>query len=244
MSVNYSRTAVLLFTLSARAETIRKAPVAMRLRGRSQPKTQRLWESLQQLAVAKAQAAGLPCLRSTTLLSSSEQSLPFGRQLRLAATAALRQGFDRIVVIGNDCPSLRVADLRAAAGTLAEDGLPIGFDQRGGVFLFGLDRRLLTPAYADSFEQLPWQTARLGAALQTLLETSFGRVRPLATVRADWNKAADVRTGAWLAGAFAWLTGRIGSLLDQTISDVCFVASFSLPFFSRSRSLRAPPVLS
>ncbi|CCH54132.1 hypothetical protein BN8_03276 [Fibrisoma limi BUZ 3] len=243
MAANYSRTAVLLFTLSARAETIRKASVTTRLGRRRQRRGQQLWDNLQQLAVAKIQAAGLPCLRSATLLAPPEQTLPFGRQLRLAATAALQQGYDRIIVIGNDCPSLHVADLRAAADTLAAGGLPLGFDQRGGVFLFGLDHRFLTADHADSFEQLPWQTAGLGAALHTLLQESFGRTRALATLRADWNEATDVRTGSWLAGAFAWLTGRIGTLLDWVIADVYFIVSSSLHFSSCSRSLRAPPAL-
>ena len=239
MPAQRSQTAVLLFSLPNALDATRKGLTGQHSRN------QVLWKTLYQLTTAKVRAAGLPCLASATVLPAPDYSASFGKQLQTAVSATLAQGYERVIVIGNDCPDLRVSDLRAAAGALAEGKLPVGYDRRGGVFLLGLDQRFLlagSMSTPHSFETLPWQTNQLGAALSGYLSHAFGTVVCLPAVRADWNERADVRAGDWLRGAFAGLAHRLWTLV-VAVSRPFTSPSFSLSsYFRRTTSLRAPPV--
>ena len=235
-----SQTAVLLFSLPAALDAARK-----RLTEQRTGRNEAFWGTLHQLTTTKIKAAGLPCVSSANIVPAPGYSASFGEQLQTAVSAVLMQGYERVIVIGNDCPDLRVSDLRAAADALAVGQLPIGHDRRGGVFLLGLDRRFLSDESVPgtpSFKTLPWQTSQLGAALTDYMGSAFGSVVCLSAVRADWNERADVRAGDWLRGAFAGLAHRLWTLAVPVSS------SFTLPIFSffscfgRTDSLRGPPV--
>lgn len=203
-----SPTAVLFFALPAPIQATRKS--LTKTNGRQ---GQQVWKSLERLTVAKVKAAGLPCLRSSQIVPAPDYAASFGQQLQTAVTTALAQGFQHIIVIGNDCPDLRVSDLRAAARSLEHGSAPVGYDRRGGVFLFGVNERLRAADAEQAFTQLPWQTANLGEALSTFLNSFAGDVVGLASNRADWNDRADLRAGAWLSGAFAGLARQVWALL-------------------------------
>jgi len=236
MSVTTPRTAVLLFSLPASVLAERK-----RLLGGKQ-REQRVWERLTRLTIAKVRAAGLPCVQSATL-PTTDYTRPFGEQLQTAVQAVLTNGYDHVIVIGDDCPDLRVADLRQAASALNDGQLPVGCDQREGVFLFGLDRRFLHADPTRAFAQLPWQMTGLSAALTGFLSATFGEVSCLLTTRADWNERADLRAGTWLRGAFAGLARQLWALLAPVLP---VRIAFSLPSFRdygiRRVFLRGPPV--
>lgn len=235
-----SHTAVLLFSLPAALDAVRKG-----LTGKRAARNQALWETMHRLTTAKVTAASLDCVSSLDVVPNPDFSTSFGHQLQVAVNATLAQGYKYVIVIGNDCPDLRVSDLRAAANELAQGSLPVGYDQRGGVFLFGVDQRFLSagsiPAI-HSFDTLPWQSNQLGLALTAYLTQSFGAVVSLSAVHADWNERADVRAGDWLRGAFAGLAHQVWMLVTTASRGVA-VAKFSFQLlFGRALSLRAPPV--
>ncbi|QHV93644.1 DUF2064 domain-containing protein [Spirosoma endbachense] len=244
MSIRYPRTAVLLFSLPAHLDAVRKRLAICR--GASETKgTKRnraFWEAMQQLAVAKVRAAGLTCVHSTEIVSTTDYSAPFGEQLRIAVRAVLTKGFDQVIVIGNDCPDLRVSDLRSAANALNQGQLPVGYDQRGGVFLFGLDRRILANRPAHALANLPWQTPQLGAALTNFLSNSFGGVMTQSTIRTDWNNRSDLRSGAWLSGAFTSLAQKIWELVVTVSIPSNTLVLRSVDKATHSYGMRAPPV--
>ncbi len=239
MSPLITRTAVLLFSLPASVSAARKALTGRHRNVRYQ---QRVWEQTTRLTIAKVSAAGLPCLPSSSL-PTTDCTRPFGEQLQTAVRAVLSQGYEHVIVIGDDCPDLRVSDLRRAAAALESGQLPVGYDQRGGVFLLGLDQRFLTAGLTDAFGQLPWQTHDLGAALTSFMAAAFGEVVGLSATRADWNNRADVRAGTWLMGAFAGLARQLWVLLTPALPHSF---RFSLPSFSSHHYsealLRGPPL--
>ena len=240
MLAQRSQTAVLLFSLPAALDAVRKG-----LTGKRVARDQALWETMRLLNTAKVIAAGLDCVSSLDIVPTPDYSAPFGHQLQVAITATLSLGYQRVIVIGNDCPDLRVSDLRAATTELMQGTLPVGYDQRGGVFLFGVDKRFLSIGSINtttSFEALPWQSSQLGTALTSYLNQAFGTVVCLSAVRADWNERADVQGGDWLRGAFAGLAHQVWMLIT-TVSGGVTVVTNSIPlFFGRALSLRAPPV--
>lgn len=238
MSPLITRTAVLLFSLPASVSAERKELTRWYRNVRYQ---QRVWEQTTRLTIAKVSTAGLPCLPSSSL-PTTDCTRPFGEQLQTAVRAVLSQGYEHVIVIGDDCPDLRVSDLRRAAAALESGQLPVGYDQRGGVFLLGLDQRFLTAGLTDTFGRLPWQTHTLGAALTDFMTASFGCVIGLSATRADWNDRADVRAGTWLMGAFAGLARQLWALLTPALP---YPFSFSLPsvsdHYDGKALLRGPP---
>jgi glycosyltransferase A (GT-A) superfamily protein (DUF2064 family) len=244
MSTRSPRTAVLLFSLPAHLDAARKRLAIGRGASGSKEmqRNRAFWVAMQQLAVAKVRAAGLTCVHSTEIVSTTDYSAPFGEQLRIAVQAVLTNGFDQVIVIGNDCPDLRVSDLRAAANALTHGQLPIGYDQRGGVFLFGLDQRVLANRPAHSLANLPWQTPQLGAALTNFLSNSFGGVIALSSIRTDWNNRSDLRSGAWLSGAFTSLAQKIWGLVVTVSIPFNTLVFRSVDKATHSYGLRAPPV--
>ncbi|QIP14350.1 DUF2064 domain-containing protein [Spirosoma aureum] len=243
MSTRYPRTAVLLFILPAHLDAARKR-LAIGQRASESKGTLRnraFWVAMQQLAVAKVRAAGLTCVHSTEIVSTTDYSAPFGAQLSNAVQAVLTKGFDQVIVIGNDCPDLRVSDLRAAANALTHGQLPVGYDQRGGVFLFGLDQRILENRPAHLLANLPWQTPQLGASLANFLSNSFDGVMTLSAIRTDWNNRSDLRSGVWLSGAFSSLAHKIWVLIVTAWGPFNTLVYRSINKATHSYGLRAPP---
>jgi uncharacterized protein len=238
MNFQHSQTAVLLFSQAATLDAARKG-----LTGPQADRNRALWETLHQLTAAKISAAGLPCVFSTTLVTASNHPTSFGEQLKAAVLATLAQGYDRVIVVGNDCPDLRVTDLRAAARALTQGQLPVGYDRRGGVYLLGIDRRTAgLTAGLKLFDTLPWQTDGLGVALSDYLGHVAGSVFRLSAVRADWNERADLRAGDWMRGAFAGLSHRVWEMVVLVVNQFALPVFFVYPPSRRTVSLRAPPV--
>ena len=240
MSLIRSQTAVLLFSLPAALDAVRKG-----LTGKRAARNRTLWETMHQLTRAKITAAGLDCVSSVEVVSNPDYTTSFGTQLQVAVAATFAQGYRRVIVVGNDCPDLRVCDLRAAADALGQGHLPVGYDKRGGVFLFGVDQRFCSAESdkaAQVFKELPWQSSQLGTALTSYLNQAFGTVVCLSAVRADWNERADLQAGDWLRGAFAGLAHQVWMLVTATQNGDTTVRFTRQSFFGRAVSLRAPPV--
>ena len=70
----------------------------------------------------------------------------FGARLENAIARIDELGYDEVVVIGSDCPTLRPIDIEHAFGKLGSRKLVLGPDHRGGCYLIGFrlrDRALL-----------------------------------------------------------------------------------------------------
>ncbi|MEZ0608919.1 DUF2064 domain-containing protein [Fibrella sp. WM1] len=238
MHSSRSSVAILLFARPAVQEAGSKP-----LTGVGQ-RDERTWQALEDLTWAKIRATHLPAFLSHQLVAQSPCD-SFGQQLRRAAQAVLDQGYTTVLCIGNDCPSLRVADLKAAA-QLAQTSklsplgtLPIGTDERGGVYLVGLNRAAL--ANTDAFEALPWQTNQLAHALTSYLRQQGQPCAPLTATHRDWNHRHDIRLGE-LVGEWRWIRALTNAL--QTTRRGMYTACLAFePFRSLAPSgLRAPPV--
>jgi len=97
------------------------------------------------------------------------------------------QGFDRVVVIGSDLPTLPAAHLRAAFAAL-DGGAPLvlGPADDGGYYLIGL-RRTADGAMPDLFTGIRWSTRH---ALEDTLRAATGaRVDPAFVAR--WHDVDD-----------------------------------------------------
>jgi rSAM/selenodomain-associated transferase 1 len=78
-----------------------------------------------------------------------------GERMRAGARDLLTSGFDAVVLIGSDLPTLPTAHVSAALGILTQRGevLVLGPAEDGGYYLIGLNQ-----SRPEFFEHIPWGT--------------------------------------------------------------------------------------
>jgi len=186
------KTAILLFAQHETDEVLRK-----KWDGPGRP-DETLFAALNDRTKRIAQGSGLPVLRSCDLI---DHSGTFGQQMVAGLEAAFRQGYDQLIVIGNDCPSLDSKTLLKAAEHLDAGSTPIGPDGRGGAYLIGCHRHQLA-----IWRQLvlPWRTKDLLSALWSFLNDS-GEAPALLEMRRDLYRVQDIVRSAF-SGHIGWKT--------------------------------------
>lgn len=111
-----------------------------------------------------------------------------GGRLDSAFRDAFRDGFQRVMVVGSDCPEIGPEDLGLADERLSETDVVLGPAHDGGYWLLGLRR----PA-PFLFRDMPWSTPQVFAETVRRVEAAglrLGRLRELADVdtAADWRR--------------------------------------------------------
>ena len=231
MNEHYPSTAVLLFALPSEMEARRKPLVG------SGGRDERVWQTLELLTLAKIAAAGLPVVVSHRLPGG--QLGTFGEQLLRAARAVLDQGYDSVICVGNDCPSLRPQDLTQAARALQRGQLPVGADQRGGVYLVGFTRSVLT--HNGALALLPWQTTSLASALLAMLHEEGQPPFLLTQNHADWNTRTDVCPNDVVTGS-RWMAALLAAFWGHETRFRALSPSFLQSGRPAPCGLRGPPV--
>jgi uncharacterized protein len=144
-----------------------------------------------------------------------------GDRMREGAQELLAFGFDRVVLIGSDLPTLPAAHLITALDTLERSAgvLVLGPAEDGGYYLIGL-----TQVRAELFARIPWgtplvleRTCEAARALGITVEmvTRWYDVDSLSDLRRVWHGSdqpnGDARyTRAWLAAAPPGVRARLG----------------------------------
>ncbi|MEM7675188.1 MAG: DUF2064 domain-containing protein [Myxococcota bacterium] len=88
----------------------------------------------------------------------SQRQGDFETRLRAAYQDVFALGYQRVVLVGSDTPSLSVSDLRRAAAT---NTVSVGPSTDGGLYLLALEREDI-----DQLKDLPWQTPALIDAVE------------------------------------------------------------------------------
>jgi rSAM/selenodomain-associated transferase 1 len=145
-----------------------------------------------------------------------------GERMREGARDLLTSGFDGVVLIGSDLPTLPPAHVSAALGILSRGAevLVLGPAEDGGYYLIGLTR-----SRPEFFEHIPWGTPLV---LQRTREAAEALGIPVETIPLwyDVDSASDLRrvwrrseqpggppryTRAWLAAAPPAVRVRVDS---------------------------------
>ena len=136
---------------------------------------QQVWRTLQQHSRQQAAATGLP----VRLWDAAQQvGSTFAERLTHALSTLQQEGWQRVIIIGDDCPELRHMQLTTAARALENGHSVLGPDKEGGAYLIGLALAAFNPA---TFLTLPWQTDHLLPALAERLS----QTGPLHTLSAQ-----------------------------------------------------------
>lgn len=217
-------TAILLFARSAVAESRFK---------RFSPDPRRNQQALAVLnerALRVTRATGFPVFHVT---EREQRGANFGDRISHAVADIFARGYERLIIVGGDCPTLSVAQLQRAEALLRGGDPVIGPDRRGGAYLIGLHRREFD---FGAFRSLPWQTAGLLHALRIHL----AKAATLAIQR-DFNSRTDL-----LKSATPKRGNRVIALLVQLLfqpNQQTFERPVFLPLSPalRGRSDRGPP---
>lgn len=83
----------------------------------------------------------------------------FGERLYQAFASIFAQGYNRVIVVGNDCPELKAPDLLKSEQLLQNNEVVLGPDTSGGIYLLGLTKEAFSKI--KSFDQVRWQTSQV-----------------------------------------------------------------------------------
>lgn len=171
-------------------------------------KHRQIAETFYRHARQTVEESGLPVLEVT---DARQQGNGFGPRLANAVADAFAEGYEQVIVVGSDCPTLHEVDWTAVAERLAT-GTPVlgptADDE--GTYLIGLRREHFDQ---DAFEALPWQSPVLLSALTQHLKTQTGTTPALLAARNDVNGHRELlsllHTSAVLPSALAAQLRRV-----------------------------------
>ncbi len=150
-------------------------------------KQRQVAEAFYQHASQAVAESGLP-VREVN--GAEQRGETFGARLANAAADVFADGYDRVIVVGGDCPSLHEVEWEAVADQLDEKTPVLGpTPNRDGAYLIGITRAHFEP---EAFAALPWKTPALFPALARHLEAASGTSPAMLAPRADVNGHDDL----------------------------------------------------
>ena len=151
MDKKNSNTAFLIFIRTANEEAIAKSFCS----GLHKSGNRFIANRLNQQIIRTVKETNFPFF-----IISSKQQLgdSFGARITHAIDHVFAEGYEKLVVVGNDCPSLNTKNLLEIVDHLEENDLVLGPNLRGGVYAMGLHRK----SYDNTiFKNLSWETSYL-----------------------------------------------------------------------------------
>jgi len=147
-------TAILIFARSAKEECYQKK-VAHKYADNIQ-----LFERLNEHIVTLVKKTGIPF----EILNESQQiGETFGQCLANGIATNFEKGYEHIILLGNDCVQLQIANIMQAVTALEDKSLVIGPDYHGCVYLIGINKTIFDK---QLFTTLNWQTKWLVQGLK------------------------------------------------------------------------------
>jgi len=155
-------TAILLFAHAAEQEAKNKTFSS----GKGARTNKKVARVLLEQTLTVLRSANLPLF---TVYTAQQKGSTFGERLANAFQDAFGAGYQRVICVGSDCPTLSAADLRQAHQALQQHCMVVGPAADGGAYLIGMHIDCFEP---ESFSMLNWQTEQV---LQELALYSFRR---------------------------------------------------------------------
>ncbi|MGH1337648.1 MAG: TIGR04282 family arsenosugar biosynthesis glycosyltransferase [Aureispira sp.] len=154
-----NQTAILIFTRTAQEEAQQKWSAQLGSAANGRHIAQTLIAHTRKVA----KATGYPVIEVST---QHQQGQSFGARLSHAIQNIWNRGFENVLIVGTDTPSISTKLLQQAANQITPTQSVIGAATDGGAYLIGLHYRQFN---ADSFATLPWQQEELYRALSAHL---------------------------------------------------------------------------
>ncbi|MCC9166820.1 TIGR04282 family arsenosugar biosynthesis glycosyltransferase [Pontibacter harenae] len=187
------------------------------------------------------QEVGLPLIVCT---SEEQQGYTFGEKLSNAFHDVFEQGYQRVICVGSDCPTLQAKDLLNAAEQLLKHNMVVGPTKDGGAYLIGMHIDCFNP---EAFSMLNWQTSEV---LNELTIYSFRQQSCMGCFfkldeKSDVDNSADLRRALQELPVLSDLKRDLLAILLEATNPYLHPSNsrFVLQEQSvRDMHLRAPPV--
>ncbi len=173
-----SSTALLLFAQSKNAQSMSK-PIACQKK-----QTVLLWEKMNERVLRTISKTKLPYFVSD---ESIQVGMTFGDKLTHAIEEIFQEGFEKVIVVGNDCLVLQTTHLIEAANHLQTNDFVLGGDYNGGAYLIGVTKSSFN---ASAFKAISWQTCSVFKELKHLFCLNNTVQLPILN---DCNDATDFK---------------------------------------------------
>lgn len=141
-------TAILLFALDPSNEIKRKSLTRRKNKGLNR----RIFSQLNASTFGMAKSTQLPVIQSQEIPHSGNT---FGERISTCVSYLFELGYEKLILIGNDCPSLSKNLILEANAQLEHFAHVVGPDQRGGTYLIGLHAEGFS---LESFKNLQWES--------------------------------------------------------------------------------------
>ncbi|WP_421976697.1 DUF2064 domain-containing protein [Roseivirga seohaensis] len=169
-----------------------------------------------------------------TLFSDDQIGSSFGERLTNGISNLFSEGFENVIVVGNDAPELSSEDLLWVKDKLENGKNVLGRDSHGGAYLIGVSKKDFC---TTAFLNIDWNTKLVFDQLKSLLSSE-----ELERHLIDLNKRSDfqsiLKQGLYLSKAFKKIVKAIfGTYTLHTNFD------FTLPksIWFQLTELRGPP---
>jgi len=173
-----SKTAILLFALSENVEHISK-PIATNTK-----QNVLLWKKMNERVLKTIQKTKLQYYHSNEI---NQIGSSFGEKLTNAILQLFNKGFEKVIIIGNDCPELKSHHLIEASSQLQKNDFVLGANYNGGAYLIGVTKSALN---LEDFKTIKWQTTTVFNELRTLCKKSTLEILQSFN---DCNNASDFK---------------------------------------------------
>jgi uncharacterized protein len=200
-----SKTAILLFAQSEDRESVSK-PIAFQ-----KSKNVLIWKKMNERVEKVIQKTNHPYFISneTTQIGNT-----FGEKITHAIQSVFEKGFEKVIVVGNDCLLLQKSHLLEALEKLERSDFVFGANNRGGTYLMGVSK---TNFNAKAFEKINWQTKTVFDELILLYKNKSIYYLPCLQ---DCNTEYDFESVLKLLPFNAWFKHLLTSLLK--FYNFCF----------------------
>ena len=224
------RTAILFFSHRPEREWQNKQFVRQ-----DYAKNRRVAEAFYQHTRRAVAESSLPVLEVT---DAQQRGDSFGARLANAFADAFAEGYDRVIAVGSDCPTLHEVDWTAVADRLGEGTPVLGPTvDEAGAYLIGVPRAQFD---RDAFAALPWQSPGLLSALTSHLMATSGTTPARLPARADVNDHEELVRLLRGASSSAVLLERLRHVLGEARQRTHFYPRGAMRPVLERRS-RAPP---
>ena len=144
-----SNCALLIFAKSTLLETNSKKIVV------SDKENASIWNILNAKTLKIAQKSKLPYFIAN---ESVQVGNSFGARISNSILNIFDKGFEKVIVIGNDCPELSAFHIKSVSEKLEKNDFVFGPDFKGGAYLLGISKNEFN---VDDFEDFKWQSSSL-----------------------------------------------------------------------------------
>lgn len=220
-------TCILFFSRTATAEAEHKT-FGERLTKRQNA---RIAAALIKHTQATIAASGFPCMHYDETMQSGTD---FGQKLVQATRSVFEQGYQHVIIVGNDCPELSTQLLLDAQAHLRAGQQVVAPTPTGGLYLIGVSKETFD---IGQFLACEWETERCFSTFAAASTHVYSILQSAADV-------SEIRS--YLSGATVQLRRLVSAIIGFSLAEYCSSAYRNIVdpprSFSAAHPFRGPPL--